>query len=137
MLQTLRPKNWENWLGGLNSRRGRIEIPKFKLNFETNLTNALSRLGMRTAFSAKADFSGITPTFSRVDDVFQKTFVEVNEEGTEAAAATGVIVMTLGLAPKHPPKPFSMIVDRPFFFVIQDGKTGLILFMGAIVDPVL
>jgi len=69
-----------------------------------------------------------------VSEVKQKSFVEVNEEGTEAAAVT-MVVMAGSAAPMNPPKPFEMIVDRPFFFVIADERTQSILFMGLISDP--
>jgi serpin B len=69
-----------------------------------------------------------------VNKVKQKSFVEVNEEGTEAAAVT-TVEMTDSVMPVHPPKPFEMIVDRPFLFVIADDLTKSILFMGLIYDP--
>jgi serpin B len=70
----------------------------------------------------------------RLDAVKHKAFVEVNEEGTEAAAATGAAVALVSAAPVKP-KPFQMIVDRPFLFAIEDSTTGAILFIGIVVDP--
>jgi serpin B len=89
---------------------------------------------MEAAFDpGKADFSGIAPELY-VSAALQKTFVEVNEEGVEAAAATGMAPLTVGL-PHPKPEPFKMIVDRPFMLLIEDDGTGTILFMGVMFDP--
>jgi len=91
---------------------------------------------MAVAFDGKrADFSGMCsfPSQVAIDQVLHKTFVEVNEEGTEAAAVTSVTMVATSIAP--PEKKFRMIVDHPFFFVIRDNNTGLIFFMGSISDP--
>jgi serpin B len=81
-----------------------------------------------------ADFSGISSWPLYISAVRQRTFVEVNEEGTEAAAVTGMTVPISGLV-ENPPPPFKMIVDRPFLFLIADEQTGTILFMGIIFEP--
>jgi serpin B len=88
---------------------------------------------MRHAFE-DADFSAMAGEPLFVSQVKQKSFVEVNEEGTEAAAVTGVHMTRLGVM-REPEKPFEMIVDRPFFFVIGDSETQSILFMGLVYDP--
>ena len=87
---------------------------------------------MRAAFD-NADFSGIADVRTFISAVRHRTFVEVNEEGTEGAAAMG-IPHTHGVE-MNPPEPFQMIVDRPFFFLIEDQQTGTILFMGVVHDP--
>ena len=97
------------------------------------LNAPLKALGMRHAFD-DADFSAMASEPLFISEVKQKSFVEVNEEGTEAAAVTGVHMTMLGVM-HEPEKPFEMIVDRPFFFVIEDGITQSILFMGVIYDP--
>ncbi len=85
---------------------------------------------MKTAFSgSSADFSGIAPGIF-ISAARHKTLVEINEEGTEAAAVSG-----LGATLSAPPEIFDMIVDRPFLFFIEDSQTGSILFMGAVFDP--
>jgi serpin B len=91
-------------------------------------------MGMAVTFACgQADFSRLYAEEDVcITKVKQKTFIEVNEEGTEAAAATSVEV---GLTAAMPEEPFSMIVDRPFFFAIHDTQTGAILFLGSIVDP--
>jgi serpin B len=115
-------------------------LPRFKSDYSTSLKASLGALGMGSAFTAGADFSGMvkpeslaalggTPLLS---DVVHKTALEVNEEGTEAAAATGVVV---GVAAMPPERPFRMTVDRPFVLILQDTRTGAILFLGSIVRP--
>jgi serpin B len=92
-------------------------------------------MGMPTAFTFGADFSGMDGTGGLfIDDVFHKAFVDVNEEGTEAAAATAVM-MTLSYHMDYEPIPVFR-ADHPFIFLIQDNDTGNILFMGRVVNPV-
>lgn len=117
---------------GFSGREGTVVLPRFKLEYGVELKQPLKSLGMRAAF-AKADFSGMSPQPLFVSAVRQGTFVEVNEEGTEAAAAT-MTLMEMGIE-MNPPKPFEMIVDRPFLFLIEDKQTGTILFMGIVFDP--
>ncbi len=119
---------------GFGEKDGLLELPRFKLDYSVLLNNPLQALGMKSAFDAsKADFSGIAPQLY-ISAVLQKTFVEVKEEGTEAAAVTGIIMMTKGVK-MPPPDPFQMIVDRPFLFLIEDSRTGIILFVGTVFDP--
>jgi serpin B len=128
--------NGDNWQRvtepGFMWREGTVMLPKFKFEYGVELKQPLKALGMRTAFG-KADFSGISDRSLFISAVRQRTFVEVNEEGTEAAAVTGV-PMTRGIV-TEPPKPFQMIVDRPFLFLIEDKLTRMILFMGVVYDP--
>jgi serpin B len=129
-LQQLTPEKWNQWMQNLKFGRedGRIEIPRFKMEYEVELKSTLKALGMAGIFEiSKADFSPMTDDNVAVDSVKHKTFVEVNEEGTEAAAVTSIDV---SFCP-----PFEMNVNRPFFCAIQDNTTGTILFMGTIVDP--
>jgi serpin B len=117
---------------GFMWREGTVVLPRFKLEYGVELKQPLKALGMRAAFG-KADFSGVADGVLFISAVRQRTFVEVNEEGTEAAAVTG-------MPQSHgshidPPKPFQMIVDRPFLFLIEDQQTKTILFMGMVFDP--
>ena len=90
-------------------------------------------MGMPAAFSADADFSGMTGNRDLfISEVIHKAFVAVDEEGTEAAAATAVVVVG---AESEPPEPLVVTIDRPFVFVIRDIETGTILFVGRVVDP--
>jgi serine protease inhibitor len=129
--QNLNAENWDKWMAQFNKREGFVRLPRFKMDYDITLNNALTALGMGEAFSDKANFSAMGKNF-KISEVKHKTFVEVNEEGTEAAAATSVGIVTLS-APVN--EPFQMIVDRPFFCAIRDNRTGSLLFMGSIVEP--
>jgi serine protease inhibitor len=131
--QQLSLENWQQWMNQFQMRSGSIQLPRFKFDYDIQLNNALKALGMETAFSNQANFSNMTSASVAIDQVKHKTFVEVNEEGTEAAAATSV-GMVLTSAPM-PQDPFQMVVDRPFFCAIRDNETGTILFMGSIQEP--
>ena len=111
-----------------------LQLPRFKLDFAVNLNGALAALGMKTAFTREADFSMMSPKGKdlTLSEVQQTTFVEVSEEGTEAAAVTTILVAAKSAEPR---KPRVFRVDRPFFCAIVDDTTGAFLFTGAIVDP--
>jgi len=129
----LNSANWNEWIASFSSMEGEIGLPRFKFEYETSLNDTLKSLGMGIAFDDNAaDFSGMRPIPPRlvISEVKHKTFVEVNEEGTEAAAVTSVEVGVTAM-----PETFSMIVDRPFFFTITDDITGTILFMGSVLEP--
>ncbi len=130
--QNLNAENWDKWMAKLNKREGFISLPRFKTDYEITLNQALKTLGMAEAFSNQANFSKMGKNFA-ISEVKHKTFVEVNEEGTEAAAASSVGMVATSYRPAS--EPFRMIVDRPFFSAIRDNQTGNILFMGSIVDP--
>ncbi|MGV0101695.1 serpin family protein [Nostoc sp. DSM 114160] len=130
--QDLNVENWEKWMTQFNNQKGFIRLPRFKTDYEITLNDALKTLGMGEAFSNKANFSGMGKNFA-ISQVKHKTFVEVNEEGTEAAAATSVGIVATSA--RQEPEPFRMIVDRPFFCAIRDNQTGNILFMGSIIEP--
>jgi len=107
-------------------------MPKFEFDSEFSLKYALTRMGMRDAFSGDADFSGITGSRELfISDVVHKAFVSVDEAGTEAAAATAVILPSSGMT--EPPA--EVTIDRPFIFLIRDIKTGAIIFVGRVLDP--
>lgn len=127
--------NWESWMKQFADARGDISVPRFKVEYEVGLNEALKALGMGIAFDAnRADFSGIVQGSERayISRVKHKTFAEVNEEGTEAAAVTSVEMRTTSARVQ---KTFQMVVDRPFFCAIRDNKTGTLLFVGSITDP--
>lgn len=126
-------ENWQQWMNQFRSREGSIQLPRFKLDYDIQLNAALQALGMGPAFSKDANFSNMTSAQVGIDQVKHKTFVEVNEEGTEAAAATSVGIMVTSA--RMPQEPFQMVVDRPFFCAIRDNQTGTILFMGSIQEP--
>ena len=119
---------------GFAEKEGALKLPRFKMEYDVDLIPALQAFGMKKAFdSVQADFSGIAPQLY-ISGVRQKTFVEVKEEGTEAAAATAVGVRAAGL-PMPPKDRFLMIVDRPFLFLIEEQQTGTILFAGMVHNP--
>jgi serpin B len=129
----LTPQNLQTWLATLDqagSHEAAIFIPRFTTTQSFNLSEQLKSMGMPLAFDMdKADFSGMDGTRElSLSAVLHKAFVEVNEEGTEAAAATMVIVKTRGM-------PERFIVDHPFIFLIRDNASGAILFLGRMVDP--
>ncbi|MBS0015058.1 MAG: serpin family protein [Arthrospira sp. SH-MAG29] len=131
----LNATQWEEWIKQMRSRPGSIQLPRFKLEYEVGLNDSLKSMGMDIAFDPnQADFSNLTSDNNvRISEVKHKTFVEVNEEGTEAAAVTSVTVVTESTP--SIPEPFSMVVNRPFFLAIRDNQTRTILFMGSIVNP--
>ncbi|MBD1825878.1 serpin family protein [Cyanobacteria bacterium FACHB-DQ100] len=131
--KTLTVQNWQTWMRQFSSRDGEIQLPRFKMDYEVELKTALSAIGMGVAFDDAADFSGLSKATTKIDQVKHKTFVEVNEEGTEAAAVTSIGIVTTSLPIEQ--APFKMTVDRPFFCAIRDNRTGEILFMGSIVNP--
>ena len=132
--QQLNLDNWQEWLAKMRSRQGNITIPRFELEYETELQNVLSALGIKLIFdSSQADFSAMTDTPVAVDNVKHKTFIEINEEGTEAAAVTSIGIRVTSVEPEN--IPFNMNVNRPFFFAIRDDITDSVLFMGNVVEP--
>lgn len=112
-----------------DGRDVQLSLPKFKVNTTHILNGILSDLGMKEAFGGKADFSGMTDSNVAVDEVKQKCFVEVNEEGSEAAAVTSIGIRMTSLRPDE--EPFVMKVDRPFVFLITSDE-GEVLFAGRI-----
>ena len=118
----------------LTDRRVRVVFPKFTLEAEYSLPGTLAAMGMPTAFSDAADFSGMDGTQDLfISDVVHKAFVDVSEEGTEAAAATGVVI-NVASAPGGDTTPVFR-ADHPFVFLIVEEDTGTILFAGRVVDP--
>ena len=136
LLEVLNQTTFDDCLGRLSLVDGlKVKLPKFRLEYGTKrLNDALTNLGMGVAFDMHAaNFSGIAPIDQEnlyIDFVDHKAFIEVNEQGTEAAAATVV-----GIARSSAPTEITFYADRPFFFVIRDDRSGSILFMGSIVDP--
>ena len=118
------------WLGGLHAAIVMVTLPRFKMTREYKLARTLSEMGMPSAFSG-ADFSGISDGALVISEVVHKAFVEVNEEGAEAAAATGVVMKTPGPVMHNP----VFRADHPFLFLIRDNGSGAILFLGRVANP--
>ena len=122
---------WSALLAGMDNGTGEVEIPRFTLTWGASLNQPLTALGMGIAFGDDADFTGIAPdTGLTITNVRQQTFVEVNEQGTTAAAATSVAV---GVTSDE--TPFVFRADHPFLFVIRERLSGAILFMGELQQP--
>lgn len=113
-----------------SSARLDLALPKFELRWGGSFTGVLKALGIERVFTDAAELDGIGAGL-KITDVFHKTYVKVDEKGTEAAAATGVVIGVRSMPPA--PKPFT--VDRPFVFYIEDAKTGRVLFVGRVSDP--
>ena len=125
------PVNWSAWIAGLDTAKGRLELPKFKLEYGRKLNTLLKALGMGIAFDPGADFTRMFQGGGVwIDKVKHKIFVQVDEEGTEASAVTVVVMI------RSADSGFYMRVDRPFVFVIRERTSGALLFMGKIVEPV-
>jgi len=126
--------NLDRWLKGMVPTNVAVTFPRFTFSSSFSLNKTLAAMGMPAAFDGgKADFSGMTAAERLViSDVIHKAFVAVDEEGTEAAAATAVM-MSRTAAPLQEPKVFK--ADRPFVFLIRHNATKEILFMGRIVSP--
>ena len=127
---TLTAENVATWIKNLHGAKCEILLPRFKMEFEATLNEQLAALGMAEAFDDRANFSEMLENPACIGRVVHKTFVDVNEEGTEAAAATKIEMKELGIEEK-----MRVAADRPFFCVIRDDTTGTILFLGSIVDP--
>ena len=136
--------NFEDFEGGLEAQRVgdiisdlqpaevALTMPKFEFDSEFSLKDTLEGMGMPVAFSEAADFSGMTGTRGLcITEVLHKAFVSVDEAGTEAAAATAVIVGETSV----PDQPVEVSIDRPFIFLIRDIETGAVLFVGRVLNP--
>jgi len=137
-LGTIAAAQWDRWLSDFKEREGTVGLPRFKLEYGVYLKSILSRIGMGVVFdSVRARFERLAPPSPPlwVDEIIHRALVEVNEEGTVAAAVTATVTVGVALHPVSPPPPFEMIVDRPFFFVICDDLSGTVLFIGAVNDP--
>lgn len=131
VINQLTPANWLSWQEQMVPSEVELFLPKFAMEYEIKLKSTLQLMGMEAAFSDRADFSQMIDGGGvKVDEVIHKAFVEVNEEGTEAAAVTVVVIVETSV-PLIP----QFRADRPFFFVIHDYKTKSIQFMGKVQDP--
>ena len=137
-LPALRPKVAAAGLGGLLAGTARhqvtLSLPRFRLEAAFNLIPTLQQLGLTEAFSDHADFSGITQAEPlRIGAVAHKAYIDVDEHGTEAAAATAIIIQAM--AAFRPPPPVTMVVDRPFLFAVVETATSLPVFLGQVSQP--
>ncbi len=130
-ITSLDAAEWQSMLNSFREQEVELAMPKFKLEYEIQLNDVLKTMGMGIAFSDNADFSRISAgSRLKIDEVKHKTFVEVNEEGTEAAAATSVEIVETSI-PVIP----RMTLDRPFVFIIHDMHSESIVFAGRMMNP--
>ena len=127
------PDDLADWLGWLESRQVSVTLPQFEITDQLDLKDILQSMGMADLFMPYADLSGIGPGL-KVEDVLHKAFVEVDEAGTTAAAATAVVVVG-ATSVSHDPPPIAFVADHPFHFLIRDNVSETILFMGRVSNP--
>jgi serpin B len=131
--QELTGESFSKWLAPIRRRRVVVSVPKFKMTSKFSLARVLQSMGMTDAFTEKADFSGMTGKRDLfLSAVIHQAYVDVNEEGTEAAAATGVVVGVTSVGPNETPV---FRADHPFLFLIRDRTTGSLLFLGRVLNP--
>lgn len=126
-------ENWKTWMDAFGpAQKVELKIPRFKYRYEITMNDVLTDMGMGIAFTGMADFTGINRHGDLfIDYVKHKSFIEVNEEGTEAAAVTVVAIERLSYTPDK----LQFVANRPFMYAITEEKTGAILFMGTVKDP--
>jgi serine protease inhibitor len=132
----LTPQLWNDWI---NSYTHKVELsmPKFKYGYKRELNDDLISLGMGLAFSDLAKFNNISDQGLKINRVIHQSYIETNEEGTEAAAATIVEITLTSAGPDTPPVIWKVDIDRPFLYFIHETSTGTILFMGKVSDPTI
>jgi serpin B len=131
--KTLTVENLSKWLSKLYTREVVVSVPKFKMTSQFGLASVLKSMGMTDAFSSKANFSGINGKRDLfISAVIHKAYVDVNEEGTEAAAATAITMKLTSVMPSRIPV---FRADHPFLFLIRDNHSGSILFIGRVMNP--
>ncbi|MFO7275005.1 MAG: serpin family protein [Bacillota bacterium] len=134
-VEGLTPERFAEWIARMGEREIRLAVPKLRLTDQLELADPLAALGMQRAFTpGQADLGGLFADSPElyISRVVQKTFLEIHEEGTEAAAATGVGVTLTSAPAEQPPE---VVLDKPFLLAIRDDRAGVTLFLGAIVDP--
>jgi serpin B len=131
--------DWTSLVGlvkGLSFQRISLYLPQFHIDTRASLPSMLKSLGMTSAFCPEAaDFSGMTTEQLCISQVIHEAFINVAEKGTEAGAATAVVLADSGIAGDAGPPPLLVRADRPFLYFIYDNPTGTILFMGRVLDP--
>lgn len=130
------PSLWKDWMNLLSENTHKVDLsmPRFKYKYKRNLNDDLINLGMGIAFTDLANFSNISDSRLKISRVLHQTFIETNEEGTEAAAATVVEIINTVANPTTVEK---VILDHPFLYFIRETSTGTVLFMGRVSDPTI
>lgn len=136
LIDELSSENWKNWMNNFEQKNPVvITMPRFKYAFETKLNNVLKEMGMEKAFQPKiADFSKMSDEDLYISSAIHKSFIDVNENGTEAAAVTSITMSTTSIGIEPPKTYFN--VNRPFIFAITEKDTNAILFIGEVQNPI-
>jgi serine protease inhibitor len=133
LVANLDVEHWDSWFDNSNMANVQVELPKFKYGFKSLLNDPLCNLGLGVAFSGAADFTRIRPSGGLyISRVIHQTFIDVQEEGTEAAAATIVEIREISVIDEDP---VILKVDKPFLYIIKENSTGAIVFMGKVGKP--
>ena len=131
LAEMLDSKTWNAWLEKFSEReKFTVTMPKFKFEYERSLAEDLKSMGLEVAFTDMADFSGISPVDLLISDVIHKTYIDVNEEGTEAAAVTAIVFETTSIGPVN-----GIRLDRPYLFAITENSSKSIIFIGKVKEP--
>jgi len=131
LVQELDGTEWEGWMKSFKEQEDfKVYMPRFEFEFERTLADDLKAMGLNIAFTEHADFSGISPIDLLISDVIHKTYIKVNEEGTEAAAVTAIEMELTSIGPVN-----EIRLDRPFLFAITEKSSKSILFMGKVSEP--
>jgi serpin B len=131
ILPSITDPNFSSWIKAMTSKKTDLSMPKFKYGYKKKMKEILSGMGMGIAFYEGADFSNISDRANLcISDVTHQAFIETNEEGTEAAAATVVGIVLTSM-----PQVFTLNLDHPFVYIIRETTTNSILFMGVVADP--
>ena len=132
LVEELDGATWNSWMEAFTEQEEfTVYLPRFEFEFDRSLGDDLKALGLDIAFSPQeADFSGISPIALYIADVIHKTYIKVNEEGTEAAAVTAVVMEVTSVQPMS-----ELRFDHPFLFAIRENSSKSILFMGKVAEP--
>ena len=132
LADALKTESWKEWMETLSNSTNEVDLslPRFKYKYKRTLNSDLINMGMGIAFTDQADFSNISDVPSWINRVLHKSFIETNEEGTEAAAATVVEMVNTSV-----PVTITVNINRPFLYFIREISTGTVLFMGRVSDP--
>jgi serpin B len=133
IISSLNESQYNEWIALSDTVTSKLTMPKFKIEYKTLLNDALTDMGMGIAFTDGADFSRLfeDPLDLFISRVIHQAVIEVNEEGSEAAAATAVEIMETSL----PPEPENILINKPFVFLIREKHSGVILFAGKLMNP--
>ena len=136
LLAKMDAKSFGALIGKMSNREGSVSLPRFKMSDDITLRPYLEQFGIKAAFSMQnADFSPIAPPPLWISGARHKAVIEIDETGTEAAAATSIGMAGAAAPNPNRPKPFSFIADHPFLLALRDKESGALLFMGAVNEP--